>query len=148
MAVAGPTPLGQAARSALGKIVAAMSPAARHGAAELVGRIRIPDSGPAIPADRVSATVVGALAGRRLLDIDYVDRFGAVTARRVEPTALLTIDGRWYLVAWCRLRDGHRAFRLDRIRLATRLLETARDRSDAGWDHDLPVPLRALAIEA
>ena len=25
----------------------------------------------------------------------------------------------WYLLAWCRLRDGARVFRLDRIRSAT-----------------------------
>lgn len=148
MAVAGPTPLGQAARSGLGKIVAAMSPAARRGAAELVRRIRVPEHGPVIPAGRMSATVVGALADRRVLEIDYVDRFGAVTSRCVEPTGLLTVDGRWYVAAWCRLRVSHRAFRLDRIRLATPRLETAPDRSDAAWDCDVPVPLRQLAIEA
>jgi predicted DNA-binding transcriptional regulator YafY len=66
MAVAGPTPLGQAARSGLSKIVAAMPPAARRGAAELVQRILIPDGGPEIPAGQASATVVGALADRRV----------------------------------------------------------------------------------
>lgn len=148
MAVAGPTPLGQAARSGLGKIVAAMSPAARRVAVELVGRIRVPEFVPELPAGRVPATVVDALGDRRVLEIDYVDRIGRSTSRCVEPTGLFTVEGNWYLVAWCRLRDGHRAFRLDRIRLATVRIENAPDRSDADWGCDVPVPLRQLAIEA
>jgi predicted DNA-binding transcriptional regulator YafY len=148
MAVAGPNPLGQAAHSGLRKIVAAMSPAARRGAAELVRRIRVPADGAALPAGRVSATVVGALADRRLLEIAYVDRIGAVTDRRIEPAGLLAVDRRWYLAAWCRLRDGQRAFRLDRIQRAEMCLETAPDRPDISSDCDMPFPLRALAIEA
>jgi predicted DNA-binding transcriptional regulator YafY len=148
MAVAGPTPLGEAAHTGLAKIVAAMSPSARRGAAELVRRIRVPEQPPTMPADRISSTVVGALAGRRLLEIAYVDRSGVGTSRLIEPAGLLAIDPHWYLAAWCRLRTGNRAFRLDRIRLATPLLETAPDRADAGWECDVPVPLRPLAIEA
>jgi predicted DNA-binding transcriptional regulator YafY len=148
MAVAGPTPLGQAARSGLGKIVAAMSPAARRVAAELVGRIRVPEPAPELPTGRLPAMVVGALGDRRVLEIEYVDRFGHTTSRCVEPTGLLTVDSHWYLVAWCRLRDGHRAFRLDRIQLATVRIENVPDRSDTEWDCDVPVPLRQLAIEA
>ena len=148
MAVAGPNPLGQAARSGLGKIVAAMSPAARRVAAELVRRIRVPDAAPELPAGRVPATVVGALADRRVLDIQYVDRFGGATSRCIEPTELITVGGHWYLVAWCRLRDGHRAFRLDRIQMATVRIENAAERTDSDWDCDVPVPLRQLAIEA
>jgi predicted DNA-binding transcriptional regulator YafY len=146
MAVAGPTPLGEAARTALGKVVAAMSPASRRGVDELVRRIRVPERTAAMPAGRISTTVVGALADRRLLEIDYVDRAGAGTNRLVEPAGLLAVDTHWYLAAWCRLRTGYRAFRLDRIRLATPLLETAPDR--AGWECEVPVPLRQLAIEA
>lgn len=64
LAMAGPTPLGEAARSGLAKIVAAMSPAARRGAAALVRRIRVPETGAALPAGRVPAAVVRALADR------------------------------------------------------------------------------------
>ncbi|MCS4277679.1 putative DNA-binding transcriptional regulator YafY [Mycetocola sp. BIGb0189] len=36
-------------------------------------------------------------------------------ARRVEPHHLVTVAGRWYLVAWDLDRDGWRLFRVDRI---------------------------------
>ncbi|WP_055481375.1 WYL domain-containing protein [Sphaerimonospora mesophila] len=57
-----------------------------------------------------------ALLGRRVLRIEYRGADGAVTSREVEPSICLGgRGGRWYLVAWCRLRDDVRVFRLDRI---------------------------------
>jgi len=35
--------------------------------------------------------------------------------RIIEPFALLSIQEKWLLVAWCRLRNSFRFFRLDRI---------------------------------
>jgi predicted DNA-binding transcriptional regulator YafY len=40
----------------------------------------------------------------------------------------LNDDGRWYLLAWCRLRDGGRRFRLDRIDAARLTGESFADR--------------------
>lgn len=40
---------------------------------------------------------------------------GESSVRIVEPFALLSTQGNWLLVAWCRLRTGFRLFRLDRI---------------------------------
>jgi proteasome accessory factor C len=37
------------------------------------------------------------------------------TERDVDPIRLLLTDGRWYLVGWCRLAEGVRTFRLDRV---------------------------------
>ena len=37
------------------------------------------------------------------------------TDREVEPYALLSYSGAWYLIAWCRMRKGMRDFRVDRI---------------------------------
>jgi predicted DNA-binding transcriptional regulator YafY len=37
------------------------------------------------------------------------------TERDVEPYALLSYSGAWYLIAWCRMRKGMRDFRVDRI---------------------------------
>ena len=33
----------------------------------------------------------------------------------IEPISLVGSDHAWYLVAWCRLRDDRRSFRVDRI---------------------------------
>jgi predicted DNA-binding transcriptional regulator YafY len=38
------------------------------------------------------------------------------TVRTVEPFAVYSTQENWLLIAWCRLRKGYRAFRLDRIK--------------------------------
>jgi predicted DNA-binding transcriptional regulator YafY len=38
------------------------------------------------------------------------------TGRDVEPLGMVFYGGTWYLVAWCRLRQDYRHFRVDRIR--------------------------------
>lgn len=37
------------------------------------------------------------------------------TVREVEPLGLVQTGSYWYLAAWCRLREGYRSFRLDRV---------------------------------
>jgi predicted DNA-binding transcriptional regulator YafY len=63
----------------------------------------------------VTTVVIEALAAGRVLVIDYADRRGGTTSRAVEPMGYLGGSDYWYLLAWCRLRDAMRAFRLDRI---------------------------------
>ena len=77
---------------------------------------------PARPARRRAAAapmprlVADALQPRRVLRIGYADRAGAVTEREIEPLGYVgSPAAHWYLMAWCRLRDGLRAFRTDRI---------------------------------
>jgi len=55
-----------------------------------------------------------ALTNFRVTDIDYTNEAGAVSQRSIEPFALVSTDN-WLLVAWCRLRNEFRFFRLDRI---------------------------------
>jgi len=68
--------------------------------------------------ERPSAALVlelsGAIQGRRQVQIDYRSQHGA-SARTVEPYGLAGWWGRWYLVAYCCLRQGFRLFRLDRV---------------------------------
>ncbi|MGH3659155.1 MAG: helix-turn-helix transcriptional regulator, partial [Micromonosporaceae bacterium] len=45
----------------------------------------------------------------------YGDAAANVTIREVEPVTCLVHGDNWYLVGWCRLRRGIRAFRFDRI---------------------------------
>lgn len=148
LAVGGPMPLGEAARSGLRKVVTAMSPAARRGAAELMRRIRVPDRGGEVPAGPVPTAVASALAEGRVLQIDYVDKVGALSRRLVEPIGFVGIGQHWYLVAWCRLRGEQRAFRLDRIGAATVSVEPAPPRELPDLDCELTVPLRELAFES
>ena len=49
------------------------------------------------------------------MSFDYVDVKGAVTQRHVKPLGLVYFDKSSVLVAWCRLRQDFRVFRLDRM---------------------------------
>jgi predicted DNA-binding transcriptional regulator YafY len=70
-----------------------------------------------------------AVAERRVLELDYVDRSGQRTERRrVEPYGLAGGQDHWYLMAWCRLRGGGRSFRLDRMEAARVIDERAPER--------------------
>ncbi|HUI73138.1 MAG TPA: YafY family protein, partial [Spirochaetia bacterium] len=51
-------------------------------------------------------------------ELDYETESGAPSHRVVEPYGLLGRQGKWYLVAFCRLRKDYRIFRLDRIHKA------------------------------
>lgn len=55
-----------------------------------------------------------ALTNYSKVEIVYVTRDGTATKRMIEPFALLSADN-WYLIAWCRLREAFRFFRLDRM---------------------------------
>jgi predicted DNA-binding transcriptional regulator YafY len=64
------------------------------------------------------------VAKRRVLRMTYRGRArGEETARDVEPLGVVCYSGAWYLVAWCRLREDVRHFRVDRIQTLTLLDE-------------------------
>lgn len=57
-----------------------------------------------------------AIQERRVLRLDYhAFRRAEPERREVEPFGLVFMSERWHLVAYCRLRQGPRMFRLDRI---------------------------------
>jgi predicted DNA-binding transcriptional regulator YafY len=144
LARSGPMPFRPAAATALRKLLAAMSASDAARARQLSGRIRLIDTaGPADDRDRVLGVLEEAVRTRRVLRLDYTDRDGTRTERRVEPIGFVGGESRWYLDGWCRLRDGRRAFRTDRINAAGLTSETAPDRT---FDpHDVPtVGLEAL----
>ncbi|MFF5231868.1 helix-turn-helix transcriptional regulator [Dactylosporangium sp. NPDC000521] len=108
------TPFHAPARTALHKLLAVMPAADVHRATEIAARIHLvhgADPGPA----PVSPAVVEAFTTGRVLDIAYADRFGTTTRRHIEPVGYLGGPTGWYLLAWCRLRDAVRSFRVDRI---------------------------------
>ncbi|PPK87240.1 HTH domain-containing protein [Neolewinella xylanilytica] len=64
-----------------------------------------------------------ALTNYRPARITYTNASGEPTERVIEPFALLSTEN-WLLIAWCRLRQGFRYFRLDRIGRLTLLSDT------------------------
>ncbi len=66
----------------------------------------------------VRAAVERAVTECEVLWLSYLDANEQASEREVEPIGLLTAQGRWYLLAWCRVRRASRGFRLDRIQAA------------------------------
>jgi predicted DNA-binding transcriptional regulator YafY len=57
-----------------------------------------------------------AIVDRSVLNLEYYSADDNVTKRYVEPIGLFFYSGAWHLIAWCRLREGYRDFRTDRIK--------------------------------
>lgn len=76
-----------------------------------------PRSGLSVDLDLL-ATLADCAAQQVQARLDYVDRKGVATERRVEPHRLVAWRRRWYLSAWDLDRDGWRSFRLDRVAAA------------------------------
>lgn len=111
------TPFAAAARSALRKMMAG-APRARAEAAAIVDRIRLINAGrhdPGLVPRPVPLAIQDAIAEGHVLMLEYRDRFDEITVREVEPVAFTGSPAHWYLLAWCRLRQAHRVFRVDRV---------------------------------
>ncbi|MEO3823827.1 WYL domain-containing protein [Actinomadura sp. B10D3] len=82
----------------------------------------LPDPGPPAPLTEAGSltgpvrdTLAEAVRTRRVVRLAYTDRSGARSSRDVEAHGLVIAPYGEYLVGWCRMRDGPRMFRLDRI---------------------------------
>lgn len=66
--------------------------------------------------DRWLAECRSALVHRQVIKIDYAALNSQYhTMREIEPIGLFYYSWHWHLIAWCRLREDYRDFRLDRI---------------------------------
>jgi predicted DNA-binding transcriptional regulator YafY len=130
------TPFAFAARSALRKVLAAAPTGQMAEAEQLMDSIRLIGTQKMVPL-----AIQEAITARHVLLLDYRDRHDAVTVRKVEPVAFAGTRAHWYLMAWCRLRDRGRAFRLDRILAAVDTGEPAPQRSYLDLDVDIPPAL-------
>lgn len=128
----GGEPFAHSARTALLKIAAALSASDSAETRGLAEQIRDLVPGEEGGRAAVPALVEEAVAARQVLRLTYVDRGGTETRRDVEPVAFVSGARDWYLIGWCRLREGPRLFRIDRVLNASLLDETApaRDLTD------------------
>lgn len=86
------------------------------------------------PASAATLDLLGqAVAEHRAVELDYY-AYGRDehTRRVVEPHRVHADQGQWYLSAHCRLADGGRLFRIDRIEAATLLDEHFEPPADHG----------------
>jgi predicted DNA-binding transcriptional regulator YafY len=142
----GRSPLAEALRSALQKVLAAMPATEAEAAERLAGRVHLmahdSDDRP-----RAARTIEEAVVAARVVEIEYKDSDGAVTHRAVEPVALVGASDAWYLLAHCRLRNDVRFFRVDRVAAAQLTDERAPER-----DYTIPeIPttrVRRLSLQS
>jgi predicted DNA-binding transcriptional regulator YafY len=67
----------------------------------------------------IFSQVAGATTARRQLELDYwTASRNSRTRRVVDPYHLTLIDGNWFLIGWCHLRQCVRMFAMQRIRAA------------------------------
>lgn len=70
-------------------------------------------------APSVFESIVESLLQDKLLQFSYKSAMGNESERSVEPLQLINYQGRWYLLAYCFLRNDHRIFHMARMNGAT-----------------------------
>lgn len=110
------SPFHAASVSALRKVSAVLDDATLRESRGRAQRIFLLDDGRAQGlAPELGPEFAAAVGAGGVLLLTYRDRVGAETVREIEPMGYVGKGGDWYLIAWCRLRNGVRAFRGDRI---------------------------------
>jgi predicted DNA-binding transcriptional regulator YafY len=79
--------------------------------------------------DHFLTEIQRAIAKRNVLRMDYVSVEDAATQRDIEPIGIFYYSLAWHLIGWCRLRNGYRNFRSDRIKSLVSTGETFEKRS-------------------
>ncbi len=84
-------------------------------------------------AENLLGTLREAIATSRQVEIDYYSFGRDERARRViDPYAVFSAGGQWYVSGWCHRVDDERLFRVDRVATATLL--------DSGFDSPAAAP--------
>jgi len=109
-------PTADAYASALTKIKAVLRSGDRDSLERLDEAIML-RSTPNLHATAHLSELFGAVAVQRVVNMEYRKLKDTETEwREVEPVGCYYHYNRWYLIAWCRLRQDYRTFRVDRIR--------------------------------
>jgi predicted DNA-binding transcriptional regulator YafY len=66
--------------------------------------------------DHFMTEIQRAVARKEVLRIDYSNNEDEASSREVEPIGIFYYSMAWHLIGWCRLRNGYRDFRADRIK--------------------------------
>jgi predicted DNA-binding transcriptional regulator YafY len=101
--------------AALQKVRAVLRPSDQDRLTQLAGGIKLHVPEYQEGHTQYLATIQMAIANRRVLELDYSDKEGRRTRRRVEPIGLVFYNFTWHFVGWCQLRQGYREFRVARL---------------------------------
>lgn len=130
IAARGDADLAAAAANVLAKISTIMPPTL---AAQMAGvALSVPNCArPAVVAEPHGAAIRSAIRTTSKLKISYCDGKRAATTRTIWPLGLAYFVDATLIAAWCELRTGFRAFRVDRIEQCTILADHYDGRSGA-----------------
>jgi predicted DNA-binding transcriptional regulator YafY len=107
-------------QSAMYKVKAVLRSADKHMLEDMDGNIAVLRSkkrGPEDTDHNALQPILTAIINKNVLGIDYFAMHSqANTTRHVEPVGIFFVEGYWHLIAYCRLRDDYRDFRIDRIK--------------------------------
>ncbi|MFY0594137.1 helix-turn-helix transcriptional regulator [Roseivirga sp.] len=115
-------------KEAMFKIKSVLKSEEKEGLEKLESQIRV-SSIPQMESDdfpnNFLATIQRALVGQCVLAFKYFSNYtGDFNVRSVEPIGLTFYGGHWHLLAYCRLREAPRDFRVDRLVKLQMLEET------------------------
>src|SRR5690349_20663327 len=78
---------------------------------------RLPDQPPTEYPNEFMSAITKAVSHKCVLSMEYFsNKTQEKTKREVEPIGIVHYSGRWHMIAWCRLRNGYRDFRMDMIK--------------------------------
>jgi predicted DNA-binding transcriptional regulator YafY len=77
---------------------------------------RLPDQQADFPNEYMG-DITRAVSHKNVLHLEYQSQSQEHTSRQVEPIGIVHYSGRWHMIAWCRLRNGYRDFRIDMMKL-------------------------------
>ncbi|MCW4115042.1 YafY family transcriptional regulator [Aurantimonas sp. MSK8Z-1] len=121
--------LARAAESALAKVTAGLTGEREQEVLHAVSQVYRSEAryAPAIDMDILRA----GCWRERAVAISYVDKDGRATDRTILPLAVVYLERSLMVLAWCRLREGFRMFRAERIVAAQDAGESFRPRRAA-----------------
>ena len=117
-------------RDAITKIKAVLPRTIQEKAELLAQRIVFRNNPQQVSSSDTLATLQLSIIHRKPVEVVYQALSDQQeTHRVVEPLALYSTQENWVLIAWCRLRDNYRSFRLDSIRQMKQLSDVFPDRN-------------------
>ncbi len=129
--------LAAAATTAMGKIMAVVPEHLRQNDEDIP--LLVPDYHIAREYIAHSEEIRAAIRRRQVLKIDYRGAGGERSRRCIEPLGLFFWGQAWTVLAWCRLRQGYREFRLDRILALSDTGDTFTLAKDKSLNHYLDI---------
>lgn len=102
-------------QSAITKIKSVLQGAQKEKAELLAQRIHIRDNDYLTQKSQYLVTLQTAITQFALVELHYCSIQNDTSERVIEPFAVYSTQGNWLLIAFCRLRNAFRTFRLDHI---------------------------------